>query len=146
MQNLDVPDVKDSYQVAQLYIGIDRQPWIIGRAGDRKYSKLIEDILRAKDIPVTWEEQNFLEERVQVPSLQGSNGKYNVVGIGNCIKSGDVYHFIDVDSWTYNKKIDEDHLKDFQRLNPDFKCKIYRQMPPKPQPLRNFRLVRGNIL
>ena len=146
MQNLEVPDIQDFYQVAQLYIGKDRQPWIIGLAGDKKLSKFLEGILQAKRIPITWEEQNFLEERVQVPSLQGSNNAYTVKGIGKCIKLRGTYLFSDVDSFTYNPKIDEEHLKEFQKLNRDFEYAVCRGESPKPQPLRNFKLMHGNKL
>lgn len=76
MQNLEVPDTNNFYQVAQLYIGADRQPWIIRRAGDMKYDKFLEEILKAKGLQITWKQQKFLEEKVQVPSLQGKNGEY----------------------------------------------------------------------
>ena len=146
MQNLEVPDIQDFYQVAQLYIGPKKEPWIIGRAGDWKLSKFLEEILQAKGIPITWEDQNFLEDRGQVPSLQGSNNEYTVKGIGKCMKLKGTYLFLDADSFTCNTKIDEEHLKEFQKLNRDFEYAVCRGEPPKPQPPRNFKLMHGNKL
>ena len=142
MQNLDVPDTKEFYQVAQLYIGADRQPWIIGRAPEMKYDKFLEEILKEKNLPIAWKEQEFFGEKVNVPSWQGQNGEYRVVGIGTCTKLNDVYHFFDADSLTYSK-IDEAYLIDFQRLNPDFGYVICHAEPLRPQPITKFRVING---
>lgn len=75
-----------------------------------------------------------------VPSLQGPNDEYSVVGLSSCVKIRDTYHFLsefDAESVIYDKVgIDEDHLKAFQLLNPEFKYEIHKETPPRPVPRR----------
>ncbi len=142
MQNLDVPDIKDFFRVAQLYIGINRQPWVIGNAGEMKSNKFLEHILSSKDLPISWEQREVAEEKIHVPSLQSPNGEYTVVGIGNCIKREEVYHFFDLYLPFYNAKIDDEHLKKFQQLNSDFKYEIHRDKTREPT-IRRFGLING---
>ena len=147
MQNLDVPDIRGFYQVAQLYVGRERQPWIIGHPTEVQYSEFLEQILIRRNLPIQWEVQETPGQiilPVEVPSLQGPNGEYVVKGLGKCTKVGSTYIFLDEDIWTYDKLTSEEHLGDFKRLNPDFKYEIYRQEIPKPKPIRKFRLIKGN--
>lgn len=140
MKNLDVPGTADIYRVAQIYIGKNREPWIIGKEDPIKSTQLLEGILTEKKLPIAWKPIKFGEETAMVPSLEGANGEYKVVGLSPFIKIGGKYIFLggfDSESLIYgNIGVDEAHLKAFQQLNPDFNYEINREVPARPGPRR----------
>ena len=138
MKTPDMPHTDEICRVAQLYIGPNREPWIIGKVDPIKSYQLLEQILTEKNLPIQRIPVKSGEEDVMIPSLESPNGEYNVVGLGSCVKISGKYHFLeefDSESLIYgNVGVDENHLKAFQQLNPEFKYEIHRKDPPRPGP------------
>lgn len=142
MKNYDVPDTNYAFNVIQLYISPESQPWIFGRSIQRRFGEILEEILKKHELPFEW--MTIEESSVpEAPALENP-GFYSVAGLSIGQIAGDTHHFFEIPSWTYSRettKIDEQHLKAFQRLNPEFKYEIHRYEPPQPGPAR-LRLVK----
>ena len=141
MKNLDVPHTDEICRVAQIYIGQNREPWIIGRIDTPlKSYQLLERILTERNLPIQKIPIKSGEVEVMVPSLEGPNTEYTIVGLGSCVKISGKYHFLgefNSESLVYwNVGVDENHLKAFQQLNPEFKYEIHREATARPQPRR----------
>jgi len=129
MINVEVPITYHMFKVIQLYLGRNREPWLIGKDTEKPFAKLLEDILTEKQIQVVKHTTHGRE----VPALENPD-QYSVAGFGTCRLIHDTYHFFDT-SWEHRKKIDEPHLQQLQKLNPDFIYEVHRNEEPEP-PLR----------